>query len=162
MIPALDRLSDHPFTSSKIRDNGRLGACKMLRDFTRNLPLVAFLGSVCIYGASVIQTPLVPPPSPFEDATITPALFVELEELARVVDISYCVGTTGLGIQKPFTCASRCGDFEGFELVTVSAGAPLIAAWRLLTRYLRHGILAFYCQILADIWSCHTRHRRHE
>ena len=49
---------------------------------------------------------------------ITSKLFAELEELARIVDISYCVGTTG--IHKPFLCASRCQDFPGFELVTVS------------------------------------------
>lgn len=42
--------------------------------------------------------------------------FESLEELARIVDISYCVGTSG--IQKPFKCLSRCSDFEGFELVT--------------------------------------------
>ena len=53
--------------------------------------------------------------------TISRELFFELEELARIVDISYCVGTAGLGIQKPFECASRCGDedFKDFELVTV-------------------------------------------
>lgn len=53
--------------------------------------------------------------------TISRELFFELEELSRIVDISYCVGTTGLGIQKPFTCASHCGDedFKDFELVTV-------------------------------------------
>lgn len=44
-------------------------------------------------------------------------LFYELEELARIVDITYCVGTTG--IQKPFMCVSRCQDFEGFQLVKV-------------------------------------------
>jgi hypothetical protein len=49
---------------------------------------------------------------------ITLGLFHELEELARIVDISYCVGTTG--ISKPFLCASRCNDFEDFELETVS------------------------------------------
>lgn len=49
---------------------------------------------------------------------ITFKLFAELEELARIVDISYCVGTTG--IHKPFICASRCQDFRSFELVTVS------------------------------------------
>lgn len=48
---------------------------------------------------------------------ITFRLFAELEELARIVDISYCVGTTG--IHKPFVCLSRCQDFKGFELVTV-------------------------------------------
>lgn len=50
--------------------------------------------------------------------TVSSELFYELEELARIVDISYCVGTTG--ILKPFMCASRCQDFPGFELVTVS------------------------------------------
>lgn len=56
------------------------------------------------------------------DTLISQKLFWELEELARIVDISYCVGTAGLGIQKPFQCASRCADpdFESFELVTVS------------------------------------------
>ena len=55
------------------------------------------------------------------DSSISTELFVELEELARIVDISYCVGTAGLGIQKPFECASRCGEFENFELVTVGS-----------------------------------------
>jgi hypothetical protein len=55
------------------------------------------------------------------DTLISQKLFWELEELARIVDIAYCVGTAGLGIQKPFRCASRCGDrdFETFELVQV-------------------------------------------
>jgi hypothetical protein len=54
------------------------------------------------------------------DTTISTKLFAELEELSRIVDIAYCVGTAGLGIQKPFKCISRCSDFENFELVTVS------------------------------------------
>jgi hypothetical protein len=58
---------------------------------------------------------------PGNGTLITQDLFWELEELARIVDISYCVGTAGLGIQKPFRCASHCADrdFETFELVTV-------------------------------------------
>ncbi|PQE28258.1 hypothetical protein CJF32_00010651 [Rutstroemia sp. NJR-2017a WRK4] len=55
-----------------------------------------------------------PPPT----HSISPALFASLEELARIVDIAYCVGVAGTGIQKPFQCASRCKDFSGFELVT--------------------------------------------
>ena len=51
------------------------------------------------------------------DRQISPELFTELEELARIVDISYCVGTTG--IWKPFLCASRCHEFPDFELITV-------------------------------------------
>jgi len=54
-----------------------------------------------------------------DDRNISSNLFAELEELSRIVDISYCVGSTG--IQKPFQCASRCQDFDGFDLVTVSA-----------------------------------------
>lgn len=62
--------------------------------------------------------------------TITRELFFELEELARIVDIAYCVGTAGLGIQKPFDCASHCGDedFKTFELVTVCARDPMSCA----------------------------------
>lgn len=52
-----------------------------------------------------------------EVRNISRSLFESLEELARIVDISYCVGSTG--IQKPFSCLSRCKEFEGFELVTV-------------------------------------------
>jgi hypothetical protein len=59
---------------------------------------------------------------PHNSTLIPQGLFRELEQLARLVDIAYCVGTAGLGIQKPFTCISRCADrdFEDFELVTVS------------------------------------------
>ena len=46
-------------------------------------------------------------------------LFADLEELSRVVDIAYCVGLTGTGIQKPFLCASHCQEFGSFQLVTV-------------------------------------------
>jgi hypothetical protein len=58
-------------------------------------------------------------PSASNDSSISVALFAELEELARIVDISYCVGSTGLGIQKPFQCLSRCSEFDSFELVKV-------------------------------------------
>jgi hypothetical protein len=46
-------------------------------------------------------------------------LFNELEELARIVDITYCVGFPGVGIHKPFTCLGRCEEFPNFELVKV-------------------------------------------
>ncbi|RMD42172.1 hypothetical protein DV735_g2965, partial [Chaetothyriales sp. CBS 134920] len=57
--------------------------------------------------------------------TVSPTTFASLEELARLVDISYCVGSTG--IQKPFKCLSRCSDFEGFELVTTWNTGPLLS-----------------------------------
>lgn len=50
--------------------------------------------------------------------SIEPELFDSLEELSRLVDISYCVGTTG--VQKPFQCLSHCAEFADLELVTVS------------------------------------------
>ena len=59
---------------------------------------------------------------------ISAELFADLEELSRLVDISYCVGLTGTGIQRPFQCVCRCHEFHGFDLVTVSTqlGAPLL------------------------------------
>ncbi|KAI1280988.1 Alpha/Beta hydrolase protein [Xylaria sp. FL0933] len=42
--------------------------------------------------------------------------FASLERLSRLVDIAYCVGTTG--IRQPFSCISRCKDFPSLELVT--------------------------------------------
>jgi hypothetical protein len=73
-----------------------------------------FLIASCLGAAT--QTPLLA-----SNDTISRELFFELEELARIVDIAYCVGTAGLGISKPFQCLSHCGDedFKNFELVTV-------------------------------------------
>src|SRR5512142_1885400 len=42
--------------------------------------------------------------------------FAALERLARLVDISYCVGTTG--VSSPFSCVSRCKEFPSLDLVT--------------------------------------------
>lgn len=57
-------------------------------------------------------------PSKHEDANssngISIELFASLERLSRLVDIAYCVGTTG--IRQPFSCISRCKDFPSFEL----------------------------------------------
>ncbi|KAI1333374.1 alpha/beta-hydrolase [Xylariaceae sp. FL0255] len=51
-------------------------------------------------------------------------LFTSFERLSRLVDITYCVGTTG--IRKPFSCISRCKDFPSLELVTTwNTGALL-------------------------------------
>lgn len=60
-----------------------------------------------------------------DGSPISSVIFESLEELARIVDISYCVGSTG--IQKPFRCLSRCSDFEGFELVTTWNTGPLLS-----------------------------------
>ncbi|KAI7616320.1 hypothetical protein KC343_g9807 [Hortaea werneckii] len=51
------------------------------------------------------------------DRDVSMALFSDVEELSRVVDISYCTGLIATGISKPFHCWCRCGDFPHFELV---------------------------------------------
>lgn len=72
-----------------------------------------------VFGNPILQVPLSGSLSE-ANRNISTELFADLEELSRIVDISYCVGATGTGIQKPFLCASRCQDFPHFELVTVS------------------------------------------
>lgn len=47
---------------------------------------------------------------------ISAPLFASLERLARLVDISYCIGNTG--VRKPFECLSRCKEFPTLSLVT--------------------------------------------
>ncbi|RVX68861.1 hypothetical protein B0A52_07516 [Exophiala mesophila] len=79
------------------------------------LGLWASLGVAAALPASIQDT----------DNTISRQTFEELEELARIVDISYCVGTSG--IQRPFKCLSRCSDFEGFELVTTWNTGPRLS-----------------------------------
>lgn len=54
-----------------------------------------------------------------ETRSVSKELFNTLEELSRLVDISYCVGTAG--VQEPFQCLSHCAEFPNLELVTVSA-----------------------------------------
>lgn len=56
-----------------------------------------------------------------EPRHISNELFDSLEELARLVDIAYCVGTSG--VQQPFQCLSHCAEFPNLELVTVSASS---------------------------------------
>ncbi|ETI28847.1 hypothetical protein G647_01299 [Cladophialophora carrionii CBS 160.54] len=64
-------------------------------------------------------------PTTINGNEISQSLFESLEELARIVDISYCVGTSG--IRRPFKCLSRCSDFEGFELITAWNTGPLLS-----------------------------------
>ena len=84
------------------------------------LPLLALLGLAVSLPTE--QVPLLRHAA--NNRTVSAALFADLEELARLVDISYCVGLTGTGISKPFQCLSRCSDFPNFELVTVSMNLP--------------------------------------
>lgn len=49
-----------------------------------------------------------------QSSRISTPLFAELERLARLVDISYCIGNTG--VRKPFECLSRCKEFPELSL----------------------------------------------
>lgn len=66
-----------------------------------------------------VQKPIQVPQTPATNKSISVELFRDLEELSRIVDIAYCVGAVGPGIQNPFCCPSHCQDFKHFELVTV-------------------------------------------
>lgn len=77
------------------------------------LPLLCLLTAAIAFPA--LQVPLLRHAT--LDRSVSAELFTDLEELARIVDISYCVGLTGLGISKPFHCLSRCSEFPSFELV---------------------------------------------
>ncbi|KAG8165404.1 hypothetical protein KVR01_005679 [Diaporthe batatas] len=49
-------------------------------------------------------------------SSVSTGFFASLERLARLVDITYCVGTTG--ISPPFSCASRCNEFPELRLAS--------------------------------------------
>ena len=86
--------------------------------------------SLCLLSALAIpalQAPLTGASLATSNQNISAELFNDLEELSRIVDISYCVGVTGTGIQKPFLCASRCQDFDSFELVTTWNTGPFMS-----------------------------------
>lgn len=74
-------------------------------------------------------------------------IYNSLDELARVVDVAYCVGSTGL--QKPFQCLSHCSDLKGFELITV--GRPAVSRrLQMINPFARHGILGRFYRTLVD------------
>lgn len=91
----------------------------------RSLLLLNVLGALgCFAHDRQQQLPL---PQHADNRNVSAALFAELEELARVVDIAYCVGSTSWGISKPFSCLSRCSDFPSFELITTWNTGPLLS-----------------------------------
>lgn len=92
-------------------------------------PLIALALSSLALSRAVLngpqQTPILRHAA--TNRNVSAELFSELEELARIVDISYCVGLTSLGISKPFRCLSRCKDFPTFELVTTWNTGPMLS-----------------------------------
>ena len=82
---------------------------------------LCFIYSCCLATSTVHALPTLAANS----RHVSQTLFDSLEELARIVDVAYCVGSTG--VHKPFECLNRCSDFVGFELVTVDPTAFSIA-----------------------------------
>jgi lipase (class 3) len=87
---------------------------------------------LCIFAAllplvAAEQFPILQADHDHPDRTVSAALFAELEELSRIVDIAYCVGLQGPGIQEPFECFSHCADFENFELVSTFNTGQLLS-----------------------------------
>ena len=84
------------------------------------LSLLNLLAYIWVAGAVLLSEQQQPGSRGSDDPgrRISDELFWSLEELARLADIAYCVGSTG--IRKPFSCSNHCDEFQGFELVTVS------------------------------------------
>lgn len=68
-------------------------------------------------GAVALRPPhWLEPNEPVSTSSISVPLFSDLERLSRLVDISYCIGNSG--VTKPFDCISRCDEFPTLSLVT--------------------------------------------
>ncbi|KAK1986535.1 lipase [Colletotrichum cereale] len=82
----------------------------------RLAPLAGLASAISLGNA---QQPLLPANDGKTDAPspiVSVELFRSLERTSRIVDITYCVGTSG--ISQPFSCVSRCKEFPSFTLVS--------------------------------------------
>ncbi|GJC83886.1 lipase A [Colletotrichum liriopes] len=83
------------------------------------LQLAPLVGLVSATPSGNTQQPLLPTNDSNTDAPppiVSVGLFRSLERTSRIVDITYCVGTSG--VSQPFSCASRCKEFPSFTLVS--------------------------------------------
>ncbi|KAF3076993.1 Lipase A [Trichoderma lentiforme] len=80
------------------------------------LLLVQLAAIVFVEAAYINQQEPLGVKEPAAVSSIPVALFADLERLARLVDVSYCLGTTG--IRKPFQCVSRCDEFPNVTLAS--------------------------------------------
>ncbi|KAI1431072.1 Alpha/Beta hydrolase protein [Xylaria sp. CBS 124048] len=102
----------------------------MLSLVITNLLHLFVLSAAASASASASASPTFDPYSPLQvDKSVVPrgvsiGFFASLERISRLVDISYCVGTTG--IRRPFSCISRCKDFPSLELVSTWNTGPLL------------------------------------
>ncbi|KAI0176191.1 alpha/beta-hydrolase [Hypoxylon sp. FL1284] len=88
--------------------------CIMMR--TSSLLLSCLVASFAWASPLESQQPLTVNDDASTAGRISNHLFASLERFSRLVDISYCVGTTG--IAPPFSCVSRCKDFPSLDLIT--------------------------------------------
>ena len=82
-----------------------------------SLPLLSLLGRFGVFATPIgppEQYPIILHDGPSSPQGVSVPFFASLERLARLVDITYCVGTTG--VSPPFSCASRCKDFPSLKL----------------------------------------------
>ncbi|KAF3940141.1 Lipase [Dactylella cylindrospora] len=103
-----------------------------LQYLTSSLPPLILLLS-----QPTLSNPINPPPdqkpllsiatTPLHTHSITPELYSQFEELSRIVDITYCIGTPSPGISQPFICPSHCGDFPTFQLIQSWNTGPLMS-----------------------------------
>ncbi|KAL7936902.1 triacylglycerol lipase [Trichoderma chlorosporum] len=80
------------------------------------LLLVQLAAAVFVKAVYIKQQEPLGVKEPAAGSSIPVSLFASLERLARLVDVSYCLGTTG--IHKPFQCISRCDEFPGMTLAS--------------------------------------------
>lgn len=103
-----------------------------LLPFTSHFVERVFANPLAVPGDSIEQHPLttlsghardndggpyahdIPSPPHQQGDGVSLPFFASLERMARLVDITYCVGTTG--VSKPFSCVSRCKDFPSMQL----------------------------------------------
>ncbi|KAK2022238.1 lipase [Colletotrichum zoysiae] len=93
--------------------------------FSSTQPLLYLLQLASLVGLASASPPgIAQQPLPLTNDSKTDApspivsveLFRSLERTSRIVDITYCVGTSG--ISQPFSCVSRCKEFPSFTLVS--------------------------------------------
>lgn len=77
------------------------------------------LQSSLLSSAVPTQVPLSAPSTVPKNEPISQDLYDEFEELSRIVDIAYCVGSLNTGVETPFECLSFCKNFPSFELKQV-------------------------------------------
>ncbi|KAJ6259971.1 Lipase [Drechslerella dactyloides] len=113
----------------RILDNAPTAIMRFLCDVIAALSLSASLlpaPAIANPVAGQRQIPLVTADSKVH-RTISADLYADFEELSRIVDITYCIGTPSPGISEPFICPSHCAAFPSFQLIQTWNTGPLMS-----------------------------------